>query len=475
LTRKNVAASPGIAAHRLRRFALLFLTLFLFGQTVPHAAAQDGSQPVFGVVEAGAHPAAAEQLGADWERLTFHWNKFQPGGPDDFNPEAISNAALESARAAGRQVVGLIKDTPAWASASGSPAAVPAGLDLPHDDPANHFASFVRRLVTHYSTQGIHHWIIWNEPDIRPGEGSVEFEGEVEDYFRLLKSGYLAARAADPNAHIQMAGLTWWYDSERGREPYLLRLLRVISADPDARRHNWYFDGISLHIYFTTSTVWSLTGAYRHILSQFGLQSKAIWLTEYNASPRRDPAAAIGAPFSLSLEQQADFIVQASALALAAGVDRMAVYKLYDDNFVPGQTEPWGLVRADGSLRPAFHAYQQVMAIFAGARNVRRYSNNTATLITGGTRLVLWNDTFEAGEFMIAVSGTPEVQVADAYGSQWTVEVANGTAILDAPPAERVDVDWVVVAGPVRLVTIPGNLRSVAFRSASGVTAHLYP
>ncbi|MAS32624.1 MAG: hypothetical protein CL610_01375 [Anaerolineaceae bacterium] len=296
----------------------------------------------------------------------------------------------------------------------------------------------------------------------------------MEDYHRLLKSAYLAANNADPNVHIQMAGLTWWYDSERGREPYLLRLLQVINADPESRQHNGYFDGISMHIYFTTSTVWSLTGAYRHVLSQFGMAGKAIWLSEYNASPRRDPAAAIGAPFNISLEQQADFVVQASALALAAGVDRMAVYKLYDNHFVPGQTEPWGLVRADGSLRPAFGAYQQVMATFNGRGNIRRYSNDAATLITGGTRLVLWNDTFEAGEFLIA-GGAAEVPVADALGNQWAVPTASGTAVIDAPPAEKIDMDWVVVAGPVRFVTLPGNPQRVVFRSASGAERQLYP
>lgn len=458
------------------RFTPLLLILLLFCSVPLAAEAPDWSQPVFGVVEAGARPGEAAQLGASWERLSFHWNLFQPSGPQDFNPEAISAAALENARAAGRQVVGLIHTTPPWASASGSPAGVPTGLDLPHDDPNNYFASFVHRLVSHYSQQGIHHWIIWNEPDIRPGEGSVEFEGEVEDYFRLLRSGYLAARAADPSAHIQIAGLTWWYDSERGREPYLLRLLQVISADPQARQHGWYFDGASMHIYFTTSTVWSLSNAYQSILGQFGLRGKQLWLSEFNASPRRDPAAAIAAPFNVSLDQQADFIVQAGALALAAGVDRVGVYKLYDNNFVPGQTEPWGLVRADGSLRPAFHAYQQVMATFGGAGDVRRYSSGDATLVTARfadrTAHVVWNDTFEAGQFLVYADAGQEITLTDAAGNAWTQQaVAEGGAtavMIDAPPAERVEVDWVVVAGPVRLFTLPGGPRRVAFRTAAG-------
>src|SRR5690606_1269886 len=120
----------------------------------------------------------------------------------------------------------------------------------------------------------------------------------------------------------------------------------------------------------------------RAILERFGQGKKSIWVGEFNASPRRDPEGGINAPFEITLEQQADYIVQASALALAAGVERLAVYRLYDDNFTPGQTEPWGLVRYDGTLRPAFYAYQSVIQRFAGAKSVRRFTIPEATMIT---------------------------------------------------------------------------------------------
>src|SRR5215207_7567299 len=189
------------------RTTLLFLFALLLHPVTITAQSTDWTQPVFGIVEAGARPAEAAQLGVEWERLTFHWNHFQPNSPQDFDSAAISGVALDSARAANRQVVGMIKGTPAWASSSGSPAAVPAGIDLPYTDPNNHFAQFVTQLVRFYGERGIHHWIIWNEPDIRPGEGALEFEGEVEQYFLMLKTAYLAAQSVDPNVHIQMAGL----------------------------------------------------------------------------------------------------------------------------------------------------------------------------------------------------------------------------------------------------------------------------
>ncbi len=422
-------------------------------------------------------------LGVGWERIIFPWNLFQPNGPDDFNTSAVPQAYLDAAQAAGREVVGLIKGTPPWASESGALAAVPNGLWLPHDDPDNVFGAFVRMLVEYYSPRGIHHWIIWNEPDIRPGEGDVEFDGEVQDYFALLRTAYLAARSVDPTVHIQVAGMAWWYDVNRFREPYLLRLLRVIAADPAAHQNNWYFDGISLHIYFTTSDVWSIIMANRRFLLRFGLQDKAIWLSEFNASPRRDPLARIEARFTVSLEQQADFIVQASALALAAGVERLAVYRLYDNDFTPGLSEPWGLVRADGSLRPAFHAYHQVIQRFSGVQHVRRYhveAGGTAVTLSfpEHTLYVMWSDAFNAGEFLINVGGSDSaVTVYDAVGSllpsrmvaQWGTQLA----VIEAPAAEPIDLATPVVSGGVRLVELPGQPRTMWFRAHDGQVTQL--
>jgi hypothetical protein len=432
---------------------------------------------VFGVVEAHYRPEQAAALGVSWERLTFAWEQFQPNNADEFNTGGIGESYFGN----GRQIVGLVKGVPGWATDSGQFNDVPSGVALPYDDPNNRFGAFIRRLVGHYSALGVHHWIILNEPDIRPGEGTVEFLGDVKDYFHVLRTAYLAAKAVDPGAHIQLAGLTWWYDVRAGRAPYLRRLLQIIKADPNAAANNEYFDGVSLHIYFTTASVWSIIRANQDILNGFGLGGKQIWLNEFNASPRRDPQAPVNAPFSISLEQQADFIVQASALALAAGADRLAVYRLYDNDYVPGATEPWGLVRQDGSLRPAFQAYQQVIQRLSGASDIQRFYTRDTTLVTAAypdsTLYVMWSNTFRGGQFRISADGVGEAQIFDAVGSPQQVSATtdNGQPMLvvDAPAAEKIDQPDVVVAGAVRLVVLPGGRRSVQFRSEGGRTVTL--
>src|SRR5205814_7899642 len=57
-----------------------------------------------------------------------------------------------------------------------------------------------------------------------------------------------------------------------------------------------------------------------------------------------------------SLEEQASFVVQTVALARAAGVDKVQLYKMQDGPIEGG--EPYGLIRNDKSMRPAYVALQ---------------------------------------------------------------------------------------------------------------------
>lgn len=476
---------------RQRCFAqLLFVTTVILFATALHsitvraddvpASAPTPVDRTFGVVEAYYQPQDAQMLGATWDRVIFDWYYFQTDGPDDWNTDAVPQIRLDAAKAANREIVGLIKSTPAWASDSGSIGAAPNGLDLPFDDPDNLYGAFVIKLVTYYSKRGIHNWIIHNEPDVRPLDGgTVEFRGGVEDYFHLLKTAYMAAKSVDPQAHIQIAGMQWWWDRIKNREPYLRRLLRLIYADPDAAANNYYFDGISIHLYFGTETIWPIINTNYRILQKFGLQHKEMWFDEFNASPRRDPLSPSRALFQVTLQQQADFIVQASSLALAAGVDRLAVYRLFDDNMELGDgKEPWGLVRADGSLRPAFYAYQQVIRRFSGAQDIQRYKIKDGTLVTFAfpdhTVYVMWNDTFDPGEFVIHGAGiTTGVPVSDAAAKRWTVkpieQVGVPVLIIDVPPVEELtDIKGVIVSGPVRMLSLPGQPRTVWFHDQYG-------
>ena len=112
---------------------------------------------------------------------------------------------------------------------------------------------------------------------------------------------------------------------------------------------------------------------------------KPLWLTETNAAPSTDPAWPVPNPtFAITLDEQAHFIIQSMAMALAAGANRVAIYKMAD---VPADRaanpEPFGLVRQDGSRRPAFSAFQVGASYLAGFTEAALTERNDLyTLVT---------------------------------------------------------------------------------------------
>src|SRR5690606_18356584 len=116
---------------------------------------------------------------------------------------------------------------------------------------------------------------------------------------------YLVMKEHDPQVTVHLAGLTYWHDVEAGRTQYLDRLLQVISADPEAAAHDYFFDVLSLHIYFRTETVSTIVEQMDAIQQKYGLD-KPIWINETNAAPTLDPLWPVERPqFQVVLDQQA--------------------------------------------------------------------------------------------------------------------------------------------------------------------------
>jgi len=378
----------------------------------------------FGAVEAYYRPAEAAELGLGWERIVFDWNTLQPNGPEDWDTSHIPDVWLQNALDAQREVVGLIKNAPHWATGSDLLGAPPLGADRPIDDPANVFAAFVIKLVNAYGPRWhIHHWIIYNEPDIRPADtDQFEFSGDETDYYHLVKTAYLAAHRADPQAVIHLAGTTWWQDVIHHRMLFLERFFRVAMQDPTAAAHGLYFDVVSVHVYDQTELVWNMTNQLANLPASMGFP-KPVWIDELNARPTQDGSWQVNNPeHPVTLDQQAAFVVQASALALAAGVKRIAIYRLYDDVDTADPSAAinagWGLIRHDGTYRPAFSAWQTVIREFTGTPHARRVSNRGVTIVAlsqaGRTVTVVWNET--DAPITVHTPHTPDGKLLSALG-----------------------------------------------------------
>jgi hypothetical protein len=438
--------------HRYKHVVLFVLLCGLIFPLTLVQAQEPPPDPRFGVVEAFWDTAAAVEAGAAWERILFQWSELQPSGPDDWNTLHVPDEWLQWAQAQGREVVGLLKNTPHWATDADPPmeASPPRGLELPVDDPANAWAVFVRRTVNFYGPRGVRRWVVWNEPDIAPGVYGQEWAGSVEEYYRLLKVAYLVIKEVDPDAQVHLAGLTFWHDRD-----WLKSFLAVATADPEAPAHSHFFDVVSLHIYFQTDSVDYVVNETRAALAASGL-SRPIWINETNASPDADPEWPLVRPrWRVDLREQASFILQAYALGLAAGAERIAVYRLIDAGLPPGG-EPFGLLRPDHSRRPAYMAYRLATRHYAGTRSARVSRQPLLAQVTldqgGRTTRVFWART--RSEVAVTVPAlAAQATLIDQEGNVQTLDGNGGSYALTLPGARCADETLgCIIGGPTYLL-----------------------
>ncbi len=426
--------------HSLRNLLLLALILIA---TPTHAQSPTPipqpppPDPRFGIVEAFANPQAATDAGAGYTRAILRWDVIQPSGRDDWQPANVPDPLIAGELAAGREVVGLLIGTPAWAARSPEEFAQSGSRSVP-----DLFAweAFVRRIAQHYQGR-IHHWIIWNEPDVwdlsHPGS---TWAGSELDYANLLKTAYTAIKGVDPASQVFMAGLTYYWDWEHGRRRYLDRVLEAITADPDAAANHFYFDGLAYHIYFNPRQTVDVLNETWATLRRYGITGKAVWINETNAPPSDDPQEPPwSAPrFRVSQAEQAAYIIQQVSLAFAAGAGRVEVYKLRNTADHPESIEPFGLLRADDSRRPAFTAYQLVTRYLGGFRQVTRQTRGNAEAVTfqgdGSTTTVLWTWGRTPTRLTLPAR-TAQALLVDEAGSIQTLNAANGAYVVDLPAA----------------------------------------
>ena len=457
-------------APKTRLLLCLLLMLVASIQAQPPTPSE-GENP-FGVVEGMWFPNLACDLGVGWERIIFDWGQHQPTGADDWNTLNVDDRWLRAASDCGREVVAVIKNVPDWATDGSPGVGVPTGLDLPLDDPANVWAGFMRRAAAYYAPRGVHRFIILNEPDIERETYGFEFEGDVADYAKILRVAYLAARQGNPTARVNLAGTTFWHDIQSGRPIYLSRLLDYYAQnDPDAPAHGYYFDALSLHIYFRSESVPVIVGRMRGVLDQYGLTDTPIWVNETNTSPNLDPAWRVTRPqFQVNLAQQQAYLVQAISLMLASGVERIAVYKLWDQDATPG-IETFGLLTPatlDQQPRPAYFTYRAIVQHFqavtetAWAVTPEVYAVRL-THADGHHTLVVWARTATAKTFTV----TGATEKAYQMGMDGTLTFTKLSGDFDLSGATCDSQDGCAVGGTPVVLMLPSGEVAIRVGGAS--------
>jgi hypothetical protein len=356
---------PGSLGHyeEVRRAFAAIVLLALIGSDAAPVFADRwyAPAPVLGIIDAGRQTTAAIDAGASWDRALFLWQEIQQNSPSDWTlDQYIDNAHLGPTLRSGMPVVGVVQGTPQWAAGrtSDGASAVPTGLDYPPDDPRNTFGQFMLRLARTYKGR-ITTWIIWNEPDFLPGESGTwwTWSGNTADFGRVLKTGYQAVKMVDPSATVVFPATTYFADAVHNRELFLGRVLKDLSADKDAARNGYYFDAVGVNLYCSLDAIYRVHGVYQSILDQYHL-AKPIWLTETNCPVYNDATVPEPPVGRISTDEQSAFLIQDIALARAAGYARIGWYSMIDHDASSGIVDRWGLLRADGSTRPAFRAFQ---------------------------------------------------------------------------------------------------------------------
>ena len=438
----------------------------------------------------------AYAAGARHDRWDFSWTAIQPQNQDQWNwsgHERIVRA--ETAKDMG--VLGILLWTPQWAAthqgltgwaeylatlaSAGSRFFAHANNPVAPNTPTlfsssppqnlyqpvfvngqinrgNYWGYYVYNLAKHFDgsdpTLRVDAWEMWNEPD-----WSFFWSGSPEDYCQLLKVGYKAIKGEDgavggnPNATVLFGAVLYWLENS---QEFLDRVLDCLAADPAAEQNNHFFDVMSVHFYSRSDNTYDEVNKVKSKMAARGMVNQPIWLTETGAPMYGDTPYLEKRDYLLSIDEEAAYVLQSYANALAAGVGKYFFFRAHDADM----GEPHGLIRNDKSLRPAYSAYQVAAEYLKGENQVTRVPNGEAMRVSlwgtpQGKVSVLWNRTPNPVVYGMQAA-MPNATLVDRWGGTQGINAVNGFYTLTLPVAtanlESNPSDYIVGGDPLILV-----------------------
>jgi hypothetical protein len=304
--------------------------------------------------------AAIAATGARVLRQSFYWSVIEPEpGRYDFS---LYDDYVAAAARANLSVLPILYDPPAFRSARPT-----TGARRGTYPPANYsdFAYFAARLVRRYGPVGefwqrhpelpqlpIRSWQVWNEPNIPANWPSGPNPAEYAAMLRTVGDGI---KAVDSGARVITAGLN---ESELGIKlvPFLREMYRAGAKGS--------FDALALHPYAPGSDL---------VMAQI---DRAVREMQRNRDTARTLVTelgwATGGPSRRALvvsEAGQSSLIQRTVTELARYRGRLRLDGIFyfnwrDVSAAPGSRDHWGLhtglLREDGSPKPAFQALTDV-------------------------------------------------------------------------------------------------------------------
>jgi len=327
--------------------------------------------------------------GLGWVRMDFNWYEIEPS-KGEFQFGALDQA-VNAARARGLFVFATLAYSPKWAVADATcddGTANPCRTKPPAD-PAD-WEAFVLATVKHFKDR-VHHWGMWNEPNL-----SMFFDGTLDEYVdRILVPGAQAVKWEDPGAFVlgpELAGVTdgsqWNGDKGNcvlglctfnGWELDLAQVLDKAGSSLDIVTHHFYkgnatrlMEAILDGEYDSLIGLVKTHSSLKEILEQHA-PTKEVWLTEYGwetpayggysggGSVSEADQAAYHTAFLLARQQVVAGAWDASDQDPWTNLTRVFLYDARD-SVVDGHLYAFGILRVDGSPKPAWQAIRDFIA-----------------------------------------------------------------------------------------------------------------
>lgn len=226
------------------------------------------------------------------------------------------------------------------------------------------FARFAGEVAKRYKGQ-VHDFEIWNEPNY----GTTNLpRNDAKAYAELLQTTYKSIKKENPEANILTGGLAMCGNDGISTAP-----VDFIASLYDSGAKG-YFDGIALHPHTYPGAPespydwngWKTISAIRDIMIANADSEKKIWISEYGA-PTGGPGTKqeigemrffYGRDF---MSEQAQKEMMEQALKLYQETDYIAALYIYNLRDKPDESTAehfFGLIRADGSKKPAYDVVQ---------------------------------------------------------------------------------------------------------------------
>ena len=299
-------------------------------------------------------------LGIGWVRLDFSWSDVQHDSTTQYRWTDLDRIVLATNKR-NLKLLPVLGFTPGWAKMSGCSGTINCA-------PENNaqFAKFASEAVKRYSSQGIHSWEIWNEPNL--GDFWLP-SGDTARYAALLKETSIAIRAVDSSAIIITGGMGPAATDSRNTAPR--DFLEQLYAS-GARN---YFDAVGNHPYSypvpaSITEDWNAwaqmsisSRSLRSIMNANGDNAKTIWLTEYGAPTGGPTVAAEASNYHLNLSpthvtEELQSVIMGDAIQLVktyswAGPMFWHTYKDLGTDQITNENF-FGVLRVDGTAKPSY-------------------------------------------------------------------------------------------------------------------------